>query len=202
MRAAGRFARGRRRFRLTTTSADPYPVVPNCVARQCTVARPNHVWCADITARWTPQGWSYLAVVLDLASRRVVGWAIRASLETELVLAALQVALGRRRIAPGVIHHSDRGSQYASATDQQALAAHGIVPSMSRVGDCWDNAPVESFFSGLNAEVSPDHPWPTRTAAYSAIADHIETFYHRTRLHSALAYRSPNEFETQCGVAL
>jgi putative transposase len=202
MRAAGLSARGRRRFRLTTNSAHPHPVVTNRLARQFTVARPNHVWCADITALWTQQGWSYLAVVLDLASRRVVGWAIRASLETELVLAALHVALGRRRVAPGLIHHSDRGSQYASATYQETLAAHGIVPSMSRVGDCWDNAPVESFFSGLKAEVQPDQPWPTRAAAYTAIADHIETFYNRTRLHSALGYRSPNEFEAQCGVAL
>jgi putative transposase len=197
MRTAGLLARGRRRFRVTTDSAHTHPVVANVLARRFAIAQPNTVWAADITALWTREGWCYLAVVLDLASRRIVGWAVRATLETELVLAALHMALGRRRIRRGLIHHSDRGSQYASAVYQQRLAAHGVVPSMSRVGDCWDNAPVESFFSGLKAELLPEQPWPRRAVAHAAIADHIEGFYNRRRLHSAIGYQSPVDFEAR-----
>jgi transposase InsO family protein len=111
-------------------------------------------------------------------------------------LAALHLALGRRRVAPGLLHHSDRGRQYASRASQRVLADYGITPSMSRVGDCCDNAPVESFFSHLKAELLPDRPWPTRATAHAAIADHIESFYNRRRLHSALRYQSPADFET------
>ena len=202
MRTAVLHAKGRRRFRLTTDSTHPYPVTPNHLARRFTVAAPNTVWAADITALWTREGWCYLAVVLDLASRRVVGWALRPTLETALVLAALHLALGRRPVRPGLIHHSDRGGQYASAAYQQLLASHGIIPSMSRVGDCWDNAPVESFFSGLKAELLPDHPWPTRAAAHTAVADHSEHFYNRQRLHSAIGYRTPADFEAEFGAAV
>jgi putative transposase len=194
--------RRRRRFRATTESTHAHPLAPNRVQRMFTIAQPNRVWAADITALWTHEGWYYLAVVIDLASRRVVGWAGRSTLGTELVLAALHVAVGRRRIRAGLIHHSDRGVQYASAAYQAVLAQHGILPSMSRVGDCWDNAPVESFFSGLKAELPADRPWPTRAAAHLAIADHIETFYNHRRLHSALQYRSPIDFERQLGVAV
>jgi putative transposase len=202
MRAAALEARRRRPFRVTTDSRHVLPVVTNQLARRFAVATPNTVWAADITALWTRQGWCYLAVVLDLASRRVVGWAVRPTLETELVLAALHLALGRRQLRPGLLHHSDRGRQYASDAYQQLLAAHGITPSMSRVGNCWDNAPVESFFSGLKAELLPPRPWETHQAAHAAIADHIEAFYNRRRLHSALDFRSPADFEVHHAAAV
>jgi putative transposase len=201
LRLVGVRARGRRRFRVTTDSRGAAHVVGNRVARHFDVAQLNRVWAADVTACWTGEGWIYLAVVLDLASRRVVGWAIRATLETELVLAALHLAVGARPIAPGLVHHSDRGAQYASAVYQQALARAGIVPSMSRVGDCWDNAPVESFFSNLKAAALPARPWPTRASAVTAIADHL-AFYNRRRLHSALDYRSPVAYEAECAASL
>ncbi len=201
MRAADVRPRQRRRFRVTTDNRGADHVVRNHLARHFAVCQLNAVWAADITACATRDGWVYLAVILDVASRRVVGWAVRATLETELVLAALHLALGTRRVSPGLVHHSDRGMQYASHAYQQLLADHGIVPSMSRVGDCWDNAPVESFFSHLKAEVLPEQLWPTRAVAAAAIADHI-AFYNRRRLHSALDYRSPVAFEAARGVAL
>ena len=202
MQAAGLAARGRRRFRVTTESTPLLPVVTNRLARGFAVTTPNTVWAADITALWTHEGWCYLAVVLDLASRRVVGWAVRPTLESELVLAALHLALGRRRVRAGLLHHSDRGRQYASTAYQQLLAAHGITPSMSRVGNCWDNAPVASFFSGLKAELLPPRPWSTHRAAHAAIAEHIESFYNRHRLHSALDFRSPADFEAHQAAAV
>jgi putative transposase len=201
MRLGGLEPRHRRRFRVTTDSRGASHVVGNRLARRFRVARPNAVWAADITACWTTEGWIYLAVVLDLASRRVVGWAVRATLETELVLAALHLAVGARQIAPGLVHHSDRGVQYASEIYQHALAHYGLVPSMSRVGDCWDNAPVESFFSNFKVEALPDRPWHSRAAATHAIADHI-AFYNRRRLHSALDYRSPVAYEAELAAAL
>jgi putative transposase len=195
MRAAGLVARGRRRFRVTTDSTHGWPVAPNHVQRRFAVARPNTVWAADITACWTREGWCYLAVLLDLASRRIVGWAVRRTLATELVTAALHRALACRRMQPPLLHHSDRGSQYASTAYQRLLARHGITVSMSRVGDCWDNAPVESFFSTLKAELVPDEPWRDLRAATTAIGDYIDRFYNHRRLHSSLGYRSPVAFE-------
>jgi putative transposase len=192
-------ARRRRPFRLTTDSAHAWPIAGNHVARRFTVAAPNRVWAADITAVPTREGWTYLAVVLDLYARRVIGWAIESTLETRLVLTAFTRAIATRRVTHGLIHHSDRGSQYASGAYQQALAAHGVIASMSRVGDCWDNAPVESFFSGLKREALPDGGWATRTTAQLALADHID-FYNRRRLHSANDYRSPVDTEAALGV--
>jgi putative transposase len=188
--------RPRRRFRLTT-AADPLAApAPNHLGRQFRVPGPNRVWAADITAVPTGAGWVYLAVLLDLWSRRVVGWAVRPTLDTSLVVAAWQMAVGRRTTAP-VLHHSDRGCQYTSTTYQQLLAQHGVVCSMSRRGNCWDNAPVESFFRTLKVELVAGAGWPTRGAAVVAIQHYIERFYNRERLHSSLGYQSPARFEAR-----
>jgi transposase InsO family protein len=196
MRAAGLRARPRRRFRVTTDSRHPWPVPANLVQRQFRPAAPNQVWAADITYLEAVDGWRYLAVILDLYSRRVIGWAMRRTLHTDLVSAALHLALGRRQPAPGLVHHSDRGLQYASGDYQRLLTTHGIVPSMSRRGDCWDNAVVESFFSTLKHELETRR-WPTDAAATVAIAAYIDGFYNPVRLHSTLDYQSPNVFEAE-----
>ena len=197
MRAAGLTARGRRRFRRTTDSTHAWPTAPNALARRFAIGPPNHVWAADITALRTTVGWCYLAVVLDLGSRRVIGWAVRDSLETELVVAAVHVALGTRP-APS-LHHSDRGRQYASHDHRALLAARGVTVSMSRTGNCWDNAPVESFFSALKAELVTDTHWSTRHEAEHAVVNYLR-FYNHTRLHSALGYRSPADYEAALAV--
>jgi transposase InsO family protein len=199
MRQAGLSAQGRRRFRVTTDSAHAWPVAANQLARHFAPGLPHRVWAADITALWTRAGWCYLAVVLDLGSRRVVGWAMRRSLETALVRAALHVALGGRP-APE-LHHSDRGSQYASHDYRALLDARGIAVSMSRVGNCWDNAPVESFFSSLKAELVSAASWETPHEAEIAVADYLR-FYNHHRLHSALGYRSPAQYEGSLAVAV
>jgi putative transposase len=201
MRAARLFARGRRRFRVTTDSHHKHTIAPNHLRQRFTVRQLNRVWAGDITACWTHAGWCYLAVILDLASRRVVGWAVRRALTTELVLAALTHALPRLRRGTRVLHHSDRGSQYASHVYRAQLARHGIRASMSRAGNCWDNAPVESFFSTLKAEAFPERPWLDAHDANGAIAAYIN-FYNRRRLHSALDYRSPIDFEATLHTAV
>lgn len=195
MRVAGLHARGRRRFQLTTDSAHRHPIAPNRLRRRFAVRQVNRVWAADITACWTRDGWCYLAVVLDLASRRVVGWALRRTANPELVIAALTPALSRRRDTPTLLHHSDRGIQYASQAYQRLLARHRIRSSMSRRRNCWDNAPVESFFSTLKTELLPDRPWVDAHDAVTAIAEYID-FYNHRRLHSSLNYQSPFDFET------
>ena len=184
-----------RRFRHTTDSTHGRPVAPNVLARHFEADQPNQRWTTDITFIWTWEGWLYLAVVLALYARRVVGWAVQPHLRTELALEALQLALGRRVPAPGLVHHSDRGCQYAAEAYQRVLREHGIVCSMSRTGDCWDNAVTESFFATLKTELIHRQPWPTRRAATDAVADYIEGFYNPYRLHSSLGYLSPNEFE-------
>jgi putative transposase len=196
MRAEGLSARRRRRFRRTTQSAHDQPVAPNHLARQFRVDRPNHVWAADLSYLETAEGWLYLAVVLDLYARRVVGWATRATLATELPLAALQMALVHRRPAGGGLHHSDRGLQYASAAYRAVLARHGWRASMSGTGNCYDNAVVESFFGSLKRDLDVDQ-WPSRAAAHAAVRDYIERFYNPVRLHSTLNYQSPVSFEAQ-----
>ena len=205
MREAGLVARRPRRTGRTTDSRHGEPVAPNHVARQFAPAteraRLDRVWVSDITYVPTRQGWLYVAVVLDLASRRVVGWAMRATLETPLALAALAMALTERRPAPGLIHHSDRGVQYASAAYQAQLTAHGLVPSMSRRGDCWDNAVAESFFATLELELIASHDWSTRAEAQQAIFRYLATWYNPRRRHSTLGYRSPAEFERQLDAA-
>jgi putative transposase len=196
MRAAGLFARGRRRFRVTTDSDHSLTIAPHRLQRRFSVRKPNRVWTADITACPTRAGWCYLAVLLDLASRRIVGWAVRRSPSTELVLAALEAALPRLRPGARLVHHSDRGIQYASHAYRALLARHRITCSMSRKGNCWDNAPTESFFSTLKAEGTPTHPWDDAFDASAAIGAYI-TFYNHQRLHSALGYQSPIAFEME-----
>lgn len=201
MRAADLVARGRRRYRVTTDSTHDGPIAGNHLARAFAVSRPNRVWAADITALWTTEGWLYLAVLLDLGSRRVIGWAADDNMETALPLAALRQALAQRQVRRGLLHHSDRGVQYASARYQALLQRHGLRVSMSRKGNCWDNSVVESFFRTLKTELHPT-TWPTRAHAHSAIGDYIERFYNERRLHSTLGYRSPAHFEAQLKVAV
>jgi transposase InsO family protein len=197
MRTAGVQAKRRRRFRLTTDSRHAHPVAPNVLARQFAVATANRVWASDITYVPTREGWLYLAVVLDLASRRVIGWAMRHTLERGLTVDALRMALAQRQPGPGVLHHSDRGSQYACGAYQALLGKHGMACSMSRKGDCYDNAVVESFFATLKAELVEDAAWATRDAARTALFEYIEGWYNRERRHSSLGYRSPVQYEVE-----
>jgi putative transposase len=200
MRQDGLRARVPRGWRPTTTdSAHAHPVAPNLLDRQFDVhgVGLNRVWVSDITYVPTRSGWLYLATVLDLASRRVVGWAMRDTLDAELAVSALEMAIAARRPAPGLIHHSDRGSQYACAAYQSVLAAHGMIASMSRKGNCYDNAVAESFFATLEFELIMTARWETRTDARRAIFRYIETWYNRERRHSTLGYVSPAAYETR-----
>ncbi len=183
-----------RRYKVTTDSNHSYRVAANLVDRQFTVADPNRVWTADITYLWTLEGWSYLAVVLDLYSRQVVGWAMDKHMTVELVLDALKMAYWRRKPSPGLIHHSDRGIQYACDRYQRQLEQFHMIPSMSRKGDCWDNAPTERFFRSLKHEHLLSCRLATREAAKRETLEYI-TFYNAYRLHSTLGYLSPMEFE-------
>ena len=195
MRQEGIRAKSPRRYRVTTDSNHRLPVAPNLLNRSFAVARPNEVWASDITYIPTIEGWLYLAVVLDVHSRLVVGWSTSRSVDTELTLLALDRALCRRRLESPPLHHSDRGSQYAAERYQQALADNGITCSMSRKGNCWDNAVVESFFASLKKELIHGKRFETRQAAQAALFDYIEVFYNRVRRHSTLGHRSPLEFE-------
>lgn len=199
MREHALVGRPPRRWVRTTDSAHAYPIAPNLLKRQFDVngVALNHVWVSDITYLPTGEGWLYLAVVLDLASRRVVGWAMRETLEAELAGSALRMALTARQPKPGLIHHSDRGVQYACTEYRALLAAHGIEASMSRRGDCWDNAVAESFFATLELELIARHKWPTRAAARQAVFEYIETWYNHRRRHSTLGYRSPVRYERE-----
>jgi len=196
MRKNGIIARQKRRFRRTTDSNHANPIAPNIVERQFEPDAVNQVWAGDVTYIATDEGWAYLAVLLDLYSRRVVGWAMSATNDTALALAALQRAVRGRRVVPiGLVHHTDRGSPYASDDYRKALASHAMIASMSRKGDCWDNAVAESFFATLRVELVDDERYRTHGAAESSIGDYIETFYNAERLHSHLDYVSPIEFE-------
>jgi transposase InsO family protein len=195
MRENGLQARRKRRFRRTTDSRHPHPIAPNLLARRFDVEAPNRAWVTDVTAIWTLEGWLYLAVMLDLFSRRVVGWATSASNDTALAQAALRRALLRRRPPPGLLHHSDRGSPYASADYRAELAQNCMLASMSRKGDCWDNAVAESFFSTLRAELVDHERYVTRAAADASLGDYIDNFYNVERRHSSLGYINPIEFE-------
>ncbi len=196
MRQHGLAASPPKRFRKTTDSAHAHPTAPNILQRDFTADAPNRVWTADITYVWTREGWLYLAVVLDLFSRRVVGWATAEHLRVELALAALEMALGLRHPELGALtHHSDRGVQYAATDYRKALAGGGIVCSMSRKGDCWDNAVAESFFATLKKELIHRDDWATRTQAHAALGEYIALFYNARRRHSYLGYVSPVEYE-------
>lgn len=195
MRESGLQARRKRRFRRTTDSNHTNPVAPNVVERKFDPPAPNRIWVTDVTYVWTDEGWLYLAVMLDLFARRVVGWATSAKNDTVLALSALQSALQGRRPARGLIHHSDRGSPYASADYRAALDAAGVIASMSRTGDCWDNAVAESFFATIKAELIEERRFATRAEATAAIGDYVENFYNTSRRHSHLGYVSPIECE-------
>ena len=197
MRVRGLAARRRRRFRVTTHSRHPLPVAPNVLARQFARPQPNQAWATDITYIPTVEGWLYLAVILDLCSRLAVGWAISDRITDALTLEALAMALARRQPPQGLLHHSDRGSQYASGDYQRMLAQYGIVASMSRRGNCWDNAVAESFFATVKVELVHDAAWATRAAARVELVEYLEVFYNGQRRHSALGYLSPRAFERQ-----
>jgi transposase InsO family protein len=198
MRLGGVRGKRPRRYQVTTQSQHAYPVAANVLDRQfavATVPATNRVWSTDITYIPTHAGWLYLAVVLDLASRRVVGWAMQPTLDRTLALCALQMALVQRQPSPGLVHHSDRGAQYASMDYRAQLAAHGITCSMSRKGNCWDNAVAESFFATLKVELVHDAQWHTHAEAKSALFEYIEVWYNRQRRHSSLDYQTPVEYE-------
>lgn len=197
MRAGGLAARRRRRFTPKTTDSNhTQPIAPNVLARDFSRPTPNQAWVGDIMYIPTGEGWLYLAVLLDLHSRRVVGWAMSERIDRHLVLGALSMAVVNRGVPTGeLVHHSDRGSQYASEDYRQALAAYGCTASMSRKGNCWDNAVSESFFSTLKMELVHAADFATRQAARTAVFEYIEVFYNRQRRHSTLGYMSPLQFE-------
>lgn len=200
MREEALRAKQPRRFCVTTNSDHAYAVAPNVLDRRFapeTVPGTDHVWVADITYVPTREGWLYLAVVLDLASRLVVGWAMSKSLSSTIATDALDMAVQRRRPAAGLLHHSDRGVQYTSAEYRDLQSAHSMSTSMSRRGDCWDNAVAESFFATLERELIDDADWRTRAQATSDLFYFIEVWYNRNRLHSSLGYLTPEAFEQQ-----
>jgi len=204
MREDGLVARPHKQPRVSTTDSNhENPIAPNLLAREFDVNGMgiNRVWVADITYVPTREGTLYLATLLDLGSRRCVGWAMRDTIEDELTLSALRMARAARVPAPGLIHHSDRGSQYTSGDYRAELAAHGMIASMSGKGDCYDNAVAESFFSTLEFELLMKNDWHTRAEARRAIFQYIETWYNRKRLHSTLGYLSPAEYEQQLQLA-
>lgn len=196
MRAAGLAGCPRPRRARTTRAEPTHTPAPNLVARDFAAPARDRLWLGDITYVATWEGWLYLAVLLDAHSRRVIGWAMADHLCTELALDALTTALDRRRPATGLVHHTDRGCQYTAGAYQETLTAQAITVSMSRAGDCYDNALAESFFATLKRELVDRRRWPTRRAAQQAIFEWIEVFYNRQRIHSALNYRSPVAFES------
>ena len=195
MSHAGVAAKTKRKFRSTTDSNHGLPVAENIVDRRFDPPAPNQTWTADITYIPTRQGWLYLAAVEDLHSRRIVGWSMGERIDSRLVVDALAMAVARRLPGEGLVSHSDRGSQYASEHYRRLLSGHGITCSMSRRANCWDNAPMESFFASLKKELVHDEDYQTRAEARASLFEYIEVFYNRIRRHSSLGYRSPAEFE-------
>lgn len=197
MREHGIRAKQHRCYKVTTDSRHDWPLAANVLERRSEIGQPNRVWVSDLTYIPTREGWMYLAVVLDLFSRRVVGWGMSSRLNRRLAIDALEMALWRRRPVAGLLHHSDRGCQYASNEYRQLLAQYGMQCSMSRKGDCWDNAVVESFFHTLKTELVHHRRYRTRQQARVDLFDYIELFYNRRRRHSHLNYVSPVEYETK-----
>ncbi|CAE6860215.1 IS3 family transposase ISRso8 [Paraburkholderia nemoris] len=194
MRENGIRARHKRRYRVTTDSKHKLPVAENLLERNFSPSAPNQVFTSDITYIWTDEGWLYLAIVLDLFNREVVGWSIKPRMTTDLVTDALTMAWFRRKPEPGAMHHSDRGSQYASHDFQRKLAEYGMRCSMSRKGNCWDNAPTESFFNSLKNERVHATRYRTHQDAAADLFEYIEVFYNRSRRHSSLGFKSPTQF--------
>ncbi len=195
MRERGLTGRRPARFRRTTDSDHGQPIAENVLDRDFQADASDQKWVGDITYVWTGEGWLYVAVLIDLFSRRVVGWAIDSHMRAELTVRALKMALGRRRPPADLVHHTDRGSQYASKEYRAVLADAGMTCSMSRKGNCWDNAVAESFFATLKKELIHRYQWVERADARNAVAEYIEVFYNNHRLHSSLGYASPAEFE-------
>lgn len=203
MAAAGLAARRKRRRRPGDAGqTTQHTIAPNLLQRQFEAEAPNRRWLADFTYIWTAEGWLYLAVVLDVFSRRVVGWSMKEEMTSQLVVDALLMAIWRRGSPKELLHHSDQGSQYTSDDFQRVLVAHGIVCSMSRRGDCWDNAAMESFFSTLKTERASRTIYRTRDEARADVFDYIERFYNPRRRHSTLQYVSPVRFEELHGAAV
>ena len=194
MRDNGIRARHKRRYKATTDSKHGLAVADNLLDRNFTPSAPDQVWTSDITYLWTDEGWLYLAIVLDLFNREVVGWSIKPRMTADIVTDALTMAWFRRKPAPGVLHHSDRGSQYASRAFQDKLAEYGMTCSMSRKGNCWDNAPTESWFNSFKNERVHGTRYGTRAEATADAFEYIEVFYNRKRHHSTLGYKSPTQF--------
>jgi len=197
LKEQGLEVKSRRKFKATTNSKHKLPVAPNLLDRRFTVDQPNAVWVSDISYIWTDEGWLYLAGIVDLYSRMVVGWSLNRRITKQLTLDALNQALERRRPQPGLLHHSDRGSQYAAGDYQTLLEGYGITCSMSRKGDCWDNAPMESFFATLKTELIFPERFTTREEAKRKIFEYIEVFYNRQRRHSTIGYQSPADYEAK-----
>ena len=196
MREAGIRSKTSRKFRVTTTDSNhAHPVAANVLDRDFMAEKANQKWVADITYIATLEGWLYLAAVMDLFTRKVVGWSMSERIDSRLAVDALEMAVSRQLPEAGLIAHSDRGVQYASEHYQRTLTSHGIACSMSRRGDCWDNAPAESFFATLKKELVHHEVYETRTEARASLFEYIEVFYNRQRLHSSLGYVSPTDFE-------
>ena len=195
MRENGIRAKQSKKFKATTDSNHSHPVAPNLLHRNFEADMPDQKWLADITYIPTREGWLYLAAILDLNSKLIVGWSMAGRMTKKLVLEALSMAVGRRKPGLDLIHHSDRGSQYACGDYQRALRVHGMICSMSRKGDCWDNAPMESWFHTLKTELVNHRDYRTRMQAKADIFEYIEAFYNRSRRHSALGYMTPAQYE-------
>ena len=197
MKENGIRAKTKKKFRVTTDSKHKLAVAPNILERDFSPKRMNQAWVGDITYVWTREGWLFLAVLIDLYSRQVVGWSMSERMKKELTLNALNMALRRRRPPAGLIHHTDRGSQYASHAYRQTLRSSGIICSMSRRGNCWDNAVAESFFHSFKTELIYHEDFKTREEAKRKIFEWLEVYYNRQRLHSTLGYRTPVGFELE-----
>lgn len=195
MRTLGLVVKTKRKYRITTDSRHGLPVAANVLNRAFSPAAANRVWASDITYLWTQQGWVYLAVVVDLYSRRVVGWSMNKRMTKALVIGALKMAISLRNPPAGLIHHSDRGSQYASHAYQKLLQQHHMIASMSRKGNCWDNAPVERFFSSLKREWIAGRLYRTRQAVIRDVREYVAVYYNSVRLHSTLDYKTPMNYE-------